>query len=126
MSHQFMHINITGPAGAGKTTAMHIIGQHLRQVGFNLSCYDAPEPYSDKGPQREEPWDMTGWFSERTPQDWPVLITVEGGGIEYPIQLGAGHNTLANAYRRLVAGAGQAAQVPVVSLPGSHWRGRRR
>lgn len=111
MSHQYMHINITGPVGAGKTCALWLIGHHLRSLGFNVTCYDAPLPYSSKAPEPVEPVDFTHVFEERPPQPWPVLVTVEGGGIEQLPQVGIGHNALGEAYRRVVEGSLQGAQV---------------
>ncbi|MCQ4321476.1 hypothetical protein [Stutzerimonas stutzeri] len=111
MSHQYMHINITGPAGSGKTAAMHIIGHHLRQLGFNLACYDAPDCWANQEPQAEILYDTTNWFSDRAPQQWPVLVTVEGGGVEQLLKVSVGHQAFADAYRRVVAGGTQAPQV---------------
>lgn len=111
MSHQYMHINITGPAGAGKTCALWLIGHHLRALGFNVACYDAPLPYSSQAPEPVEPVDFTHVFQERPPQPWPVLITVEGGGIEQLSQVGIGHNALGEAYRRMVEGSVQGTQI---------------
>ena len=111
MSHQYMHINITGPAASGKATVMHIIGHHLRQLGFNLACYGSPDRWANQEPQAEDLYDTTNWFSDRAPQPWPVLITVEGGGVEQLLKVNIGDQALANAYRRVVAGGTQAAQV---------------
>lgn len=111
MNDAYLHINITGPAGAGKTCAMHLIGHHLQQLGFNLACYDAPLPYASEDPQPEQPVDMTDNWQGRSPQPWPVLVTVNGGGIEELLKVSIGHHALANAYRRVVAGPREGAQV---------------